>query len=38
MLEFEGILVFLHSLSFEQVKEKDTAWFVKFCVPWCKHW
>ncbi|KAJ0729232.1 putative Thioredoxin domain-containing protein [Helianthus annuus] len=20
-----------------KVKEKDTAWFVKFCVPWCKH-
>ncbi|XP_072066095.1 protein disulfide-isomerase 5-1-like [Arachis hypogaea] len=19
------------------IKEKDTAWFVKFCVPWCKH-
>ncbi|GFQ02084.1 protein disulfide isomerase-like 5-1, partial [Phtheirospermum japonicum] len=19
------------------VQEKDTAWFVKFCVPWCKH-
>lgn len=21
----------------DKVKEKDTAWFVKFCVPWCKH-
>ncbi|RWW33176.1 hypothetical protein GW17_00002122 [Ensete ventricosum] len=20
------------------VKEKDTIWFVQFCVPWCKHW
>uniref|UniRef100_A0A0E0KCB2 Thioredoxin domain-containing protein n=1 Tax=Oryza punctata TaxID=4537 RepID=A0A0E0KCB2_ORYPU len=20
-----------------QIKEKDTVWFVKFCVPWCKH-
>ncbi|KAG6394836.1 hypothetical protein SASPL_145426 [Salvia splendens] len=20
-----------------QMQEKDTAWFVKFCVPWCKH-
>ncbi|KAH0715579.1 hypothetical protein KY284_008484, partial [Solanum tuberosum] len=19
------------------ISEKDTAWFVKFCVPWCKH-
>ncbi|MBA0821704.1 hypothetical protein Goarm_018544 [Gossypium armourianum] len=23
--------------SLFRVKEKDTAWFVKFCVPWCKH-
>ncbi|KAF3786404.1 disulfide isomerase-like 5-1 protein [Nymphaea thermarum] len=21
----------------DKVKEKDTLWFVKFCVPWCKH-
>ncbi|KAL1827634.1 protein disulfide-isomerase 5-1 [Daucus carota subsp. sativus] len=21
----------------DKVNEKDTAWFVKFCVPWCKH-
>ncbi|CAA0811966.1 Protein disulfide-isomerase 5-1 [Striga hermonthica] len=21
----------------DKVQEKDTAWFVKFCVPWCKH-
>ena len=21
----------------DKIKEKDTAWFVKFCVPWCKH-
>ncbi|KAK6936005.1 Thioredoxin domain [Dillenia turbinata] len=21
----------------DKVKEKDTTWFVKFCVPWCKH-
>ncbi|XP_011009283.1 PREDICTED: protein disulfide-isomerase 5-1 isoform X1 [Populus euphratica] len=21
----------------DKVKEKDTAWFVKFCVPWCRH-
>ncbi|PKU65635.1 Protein disulfide-isomerase 5-1 [Dendrobium catenatum] len=20
-----------------RVKEKDTVWFVKFCVPWCKY-
>ncbi|XLS75808.1 hypothetical protein HN51_032673, partial [Arachis hypogaea] len=20
-----------------RIKEKDTAWFVKFCVPRCKH-
>ncbi|OIW09153.1 hypothetical protein TanjilG_11291 [Lupinus angustifolius] len=21
----------------DKIKEKGTAWFVKFCVPWCKH-
>uniref|UniRef100_A0A7C8YF25 Thioredoxin domain-containing protein n=1 Tax=Opuntia streptacantha TaxID=393608 RepID=A0A7C8YF25_OPUST len=21
----------------DKIKEKDTAWFVQFCVPWCKH-
>eukprot|EP00249_Psilotum_nudum_P011261 c23065_g1_i2 orf=188-697(+) len=21
----------------DKVKEKDTAWFINFCVPWCKH-
>ncbi|XP_008792050.1 protein disulfide isomerase-like 5-1 [Phoenix dactylifera] len=21
----------------DKVKEKDTVWFVRFCVPWCKH-
>ncbi|KAL8057536.1 hypothetical protein ABFS82_04G190800 [Erythranthe guttata] len=21
----------------DKVQEKDTAWFVKFCLPWCKH-
>ncbi|KAL6203081.1 hypothetical protein ACLB2K_026785 [Fragaria x ananassa] len=21
----------------DKLKEKDTVWFVKFCVPWCKH-
>ncbi|KAL0390139.1 UNVERIFIED_CONTAM: protein disulfide isomerase-like 5-1 [Sesamum calycinum] len=21
----------------DKVQEKDTAWFIKFCVPWCKH-
>ncbi|GLJ26237.1 hypothetical protein SUGI_0504120 [Cryptomeria japonica] len=21
----------------DKVKEKDTLWFVRFCVPWCKH-
>ncbi|XP_042027916.1 protein disulfide-isomerase 5-1-like [Salvia splendens] len=21
----------------DKMQEKDTAWFVKFCVPWCKH-
>lgn len=21
----------------DKIKEKDTAWFVKFCVSWCKH-
>ncbi|KAJ8439646.1 hypothetical protein Cgig2_021658 [Carnegiea gigantea] len=24
-------------LSRMEIKEKDTAWFVQFCVPWCKH-
>ncbi|KAL2938265.1 Protein disulfide isomerase-like 5-1 [Bienertia sinuspersici] len=23
--------------AFQLIKEKDTAWFVRFCVPWCKH-
>lgn len=32
-----GCLLSLH-VYLVQVKEKDTAWFVKFCVPWCKHW
>uniref|UniRef100_A0A453IBJ6 Thioredoxin domain-containing protein n=1 Tax=Aegilops tauschii subsp. strangulata TaxID=200361 RepID=A0A453IBJ6_AEGTS len=22
----------------DKIKEKDTVWFVQFCVPWCKHW
>ncbi|XP_054813167.1 protein disulfide isomerase-like 5-1 [Prosopis cineraria] len=21
----------------DKIKEQHTAWFVKFCVPWCKH-
>ncbi|OEL24234.1 Protein disulfide isomerase-like 5-1, partial [Dichanthelium oligosanthes] len=21
----------------DKTKEKDTVWFVQFCVPWCKH-
>ncbi|KAE8796319.1 protein disulfide isomerase like 5-1 wild type haplotype I [Hordeum vulgare] len=21
----------------DKIKEKDTVWFVQFCVPWCKH-
>ncbi|CAH9108897.1 unnamed protein product [Cuscuta epithymum] len=21
----------------DKISEKHTAWFVKFCVPWCKH-
>nr|GMD64508.1 protein disulfide-isomerase 5-1 [Ipomoea batatas]GMD67181.1 protein disulfide-isomerase 5-1 [Ipomoea batatas]GMD69432.1 protein disulfide-isomerase 5-1 [Ipomoea batatas]GMD73538.1 protein disulfide-isomerase 5-1 [Ipomoea batatas] len=21
----------------DKINEKHTAWFVKFCVPWCKH-
>uniref|UniRef100_A0A0D6R6S8 Thioredoxin domain-containing protein n=1 Tax=Araucaria cunninghamii TaxID=56994 RepID=A0A0D6R6S8_ARACU len=21
----------------DKIKEKDTLWFVQFCVPWCKH-
>ncbi|GMH11971.1 hypothetical protein Nepgr_013812 [Nepenthes gracilis] len=21
----------------DKIQEKDTAWFVQFCVPWCKH-
>ncbi|XLR41894.1 hypothetical protein S83_026554 [Arachis hypogaea] len=27
----------LTSTSLPMIKEKDTAWFVKFCVSWCKH-
>lgn len=35
---FERLYVVLMFASYWQVKEKDTVWFVKFCVPWCKHW
>ncbi|XLR65146.1 hypothetical protein S83_015818 [Arachis hypogaea] len=24
-------------MSLPMIKENDTAWFVKFCVPWCKY-
>ncbi|XP_049934034.1 protein disulfide isomerase-like 5-1 isoform X1 [Nymphaea colorata] len=27
----------MSELGNSHVKEKDTLWFVKFCVPWCKH-
>ncbi|KAL0369699.1 UNVERIFIED_CONTAM: protein disulfide-isomerase 5-1 [Sesamum angustifolium] len=30
----------MHEYSLREelvVQEKDTAWFIKFCVPWCKH-
>ncbi|MED6159768.1 Protein disulfide-isomerase like 2-2 [Stylosanthes scabra] len=31
-------VITLNSDTFsDKIKEKDTAWFVKFCVPWCKH-
>ncbi|KAK6142032.1 hypothetical protein DH2020_013861 [Rehmannia glutinosa] len=34
----EAEVITLTSDTFnDKVQEKDTAWFVKFCVPWCKH-
>eukprot|EP00250_Pteridium_aquilinum_P009945 c19045_g1_i1 orf=179-622(+) len=31
-------IVILNDATFaDKVKEKDTLWFVKFCVPWCKY-
>ncbi|KAL8210449.1 hypothetical protein R6Q57_004886 [Mikania cordata] len=31
------VITLTESTFSDKVKEKDTAWFVKFCVPWCKH-
>ncbi|GJV36974.1 protein disulfide-isomerase 5-1 [Tanacetum coccineum] len=31
------VITLTEATFFDKVKEKDTAWFVKFCVPWCKH-
>lgn len=31
------ILVLNDATFTDKIKEKDTLWFVKFCVPWCKH-
>uniref|UniRef100_A0A7N0R8L1 Thioredoxin domain-containing protein n=1 Tax=Kalanchoe fedtschenkoi TaxID=63787 RepID=A0A7N0R8L1_KALFE len=35
-VEAEVITLIADTFS-DKVKEKDTAWFLKFCVPWCKH-
>nr|XP_043633804.1 protein disulfide-isomerase 5-1 [Erigeron canadensis] len=31
------VITLTESTFSDKVNEKDTAWFVKFCVPWCKH-
>ncbi|KMZ66668.1 Protein disulfide isomerase-like 5-1 [Zostera marina] len=37
-LQTRSEIITLTSETFsDKVKEKDTVWFVKFCVPWCKH-
>ncbi|THG19228.1 hypothetical protein TEA_019323 [Camellia sinensis var. sinensis] len=38
LLTVEAEVITLTADTFnDKVKEKDTAWFVQFCVPWCKH-
>ncbi|KAL6967317.1 Protein disulfide-isomerase like 2-2 [Sarracenia purpurea var. burkii] len=38
LLTAEADVITLTTDTFnDKVKEKDTAWFVQFCVPWCKH-
>ncbi|XP_039145230.1 protein disulfide isomerase-like 5-1 [Dioscorea cayenensis subsp. rotundata] len=38
ILESSAEVLTLTAESFnDKVKEKDTIWFVKFCVPWCKY-
>ncbi|XP_021734203.1 protein disulfide-isomerase 5-1-like [Chenopodium quinoa] len=31
------VITLTEDIFSDKIKEKDTAWFVKFCVPWCKH-
>ncbi|XP_028118354.1 protein disulfide-isomerase 5-1-like [Camellia sinensis] len=38
LLTIESELITLTADTFnDKVKKKDTAWFVQFCIPWCKH-
>ncbi|XP_019458824.1 PREDICTED: protein disulfide isomerase-like 5-1 isoform X2 [Lupinus angustifolius] len=38
IIQTQSEVITLTSDTFsDKIKEKDTAWFVKFCVPWCKH-
>jgi thioredoxin domain-containing protein 5 len=38
ILNTEAEVITLTADTFtDKVSEKDTAWFVQFCVPWCKH-
>ncbi|CAH9109017.1 unnamed protein product [Cuscuta epithymum] len=39
MLTSKSEVITLTAETFnDKISEKHTAWFVKFCVPWCKHW
>ncbi|KAK9664077.1 hypothetical protein RND81_14G018000 [Saponaria officinalis] len=31
------VITLTEDIFSDKIKEKDTAWFVRFCVPWCKH-
>lgn len=31
------VITLTEDIFSDKIKEKDTAWFVQFCVPWCKH-
>ncbi|KAJ3682815.1 hypothetical protein LUZ60_013042 [Juncus effusus] len=38
LVQTNGEVITLTADTFsDKVKEKDTIWFVQFCVPWCKH-
>ncbi|GAB4830509.1 Protein disulfide-isomerase like 2-2 [Ancistrocladus abbreviatus] len=37
MLSRADVITLTADTFSDKIKEKDTFWFVKFCVPWCKH-